>query len=75
MCIEVGLLLYGSGNLFFKKKRYEPSFTNFTTIQYAATPNYIIHNSVSKVKTFYSKFSLSLSWFICRFSKLWNNMT
>ncbi|CAI2727681.1 unnamed protein product [Schistosoma spindalis] len=60
--------------IFFFKLLNKLSFTSNHVIQYAETPHYETRNSLALVKLTYSKSSLYMNYFACKFSRLWNNL-
>ncbi|CAH8679512.1 unnamed protein product [Schistosoma haematobium] len=60
--------------IFFFKLLHKLSFTSDHAIQYAETSHYYIRNSLALVKQTYSKSSLYMNYFTCKFSRLWNNL-
>ncbi|CAI2733302.1 unnamed protein product [Schistosoma spindalis] len=60
--------------IFFFKLLNKLSFTSNHLIQYAETPQYETRNSLALVKQTYSKSSLYMNYFACKFSRLWNNL-
>ena len=60
--------------IFFFKILNKLSFTSSQEIQYAKAPHYDIRNSLSLAKQTYSRSSLYMNYFTCKFSRLWNNL-
>ncbi|VDP29473.1 unnamed protein product, partial [Schistosoma mattheei] len=60
--------------IFFFKLLNKLSFTSNHVIQYAETSHYDIRNSLSLMKQTYSKSSLYMNYFTCKFFSLWNNL-
>ncbi|VDO63753.1 unnamed protein product [Schistosoma margrebowiei] len=60
--------------IFFFKLLNKLSSTSNHVIQYAETSHYDIRNSLALVKQTYSKSSLYMNYFTCKFSRLWNNL-
>ncbi|CAH8291243.1 unnamed protein product, partial [Schistosoma rodhaini] len=60
--------------IFFFKILNKLSFTSSQAIQYAKASHYDIRNSLSLAKQTYSRSSLYMNYFTCKFSRLWNNL-
>ncbi|CAH8514040.1 unnamed protein product, partial [Schistosoma rodhaini] len=60
--------------IFFFKILSKLSFTSSQAIQYAKASHYDIRNSLSLAKQTYSRSSLYINYFACKFSRLWYNL-